>query len=120
VLHLSSSENDSDFESLISSDEELQESTFFDFSEAPSKVEYEMLDRLNRHDVTIPTNPSSVRQHLTVLHLSSSENDCDFESLISSDEEVLSFVDFTEAPSKVAYEVVDRLNRHDVTPVVCE
>ena len=81
-----------------------------------------MLDRLNRHDVTIPTNPSSVRQNLAVLHLSSSENDSDFESLISSDEEVLSFVDFTEAPSKVEYEVVvDRLNRHDdVTPVVCE
>ena len=55
-----------------------------------------------------------------MLHLSSSENDSDFESLISSDEEVLSFVDFTEAPPKVAYEVVDRLNRHDVTPVVCE
>ena len=124
LIHDSSSEEyESDHENLISSDEELQESTFFDFSEAPSKVEYEMLDRLNRHDVTIPTNPSSVRQHLTVLHLSSSsENDSDFETLISSDEEVLSFVDFTEAPSRVEYEVVvDRLNRHyDVTPVVCE
>ena len=42
LIHDSSSEEyESDHENLISSDEELQESTFFDFSEAPSKVDYD-------------------------------------------------------------------------------
>ena len=57
----SSEEYESDPENPVSADEELQESAFFDFSETPSRVEYELVDRLNRHHVTIPTNPSSVR-----------------------------------------------------------
>ena len=73
---------------------------------------------MNRHHVTIPTNPSSVRQHLALIHIDSSssdENDSDFESLVSSNDEENPFFDFADSPSKVEYEVVDRLDRHHVT-----
>ena len=84
LVHIDSSssdEYDSDFESLVSSDEEVQESTFFDFSEAPSKVEYEVVDRLNRHDVTVPTNASFVREKQKKIKLENYDGDDEEEEI---------------------------------------
>ena len=101
---------------LISSDDEVPNHLFFDFAEPPSTVS-EVNESSKRHELSIPTNASSVREKYK--QEADDELDDDPLILMSSSEEEGDhlFFDFTPPPSELKHNKIfrDQLDRQNYT-----